>query len=371
MLAAEFQAKVIAGKIEIPERFRAQFQGEVNVILFAEGAAREESVWPEQTRRRWELIAKMVRQGLTAEETQELAALQQRADEQLAQAGPRPSSSWNACTPSSARRVDGAKVQPAGRRLASSAKKPVVSHWWENPMKSSFFALAHLTLGLALCGCSAETKPGAIAESRDDPDPTKRENATAPGEKRKGIDPDDPSIVYDEPFQMVTGKKTYNGKAYERTSLWIDQKTKLVLPDKHTEVVRPDNGSDVVVFLEKWFDHASHGDTSWPITKERARLGCAVKLEKGELLIGTFGEYRYKEGAVGIRLVVHVPGKVAVSRRAGLAGGMDGWSGSEKPKSILTKKKEGRSESWLPPTAEDGWHEIPVIPDSEHRARRE
>ena len=32
----------------------------------------------------------MVRQGLTAEETQELAGLQQRADEQLAQEGPRP-----------------------------------------------------------------------------------------------------------------------------------------------------------------------------------------------------------------------------------------------------------------------------------------
>jgi hypothetical protein len=90
MLAAEFQAKVIAGKIEIPEPFRAQFQGEVKVILFAEGGAREESIWPEQNRRRWELIAKMVRQGLTVEETRELANLQQRADAQLAQVGPRP-----------------------------------------------------------------------------------------------------------------------------------------------------------------------------------------------------------------------------------------------------------------------------------------
>jgi hypothetical protein len=89
MLAAEFQAKVVAGKIEIPEPFRAQFQGEVNVILFAAGGAREELVWPEQNRRCWELLAKMVRQGLTAEEAQELARLQLRADEQLAQVGPR------------------------------------------------------------------------------------------------------------------------------------------------------------------------------------------------------------------------------------------------------------------------------------------
>ena len=89
MLAAEFQAKVIAGKIEIPQPYRDQFQGEVNVILFAAGGAPDAAGWPGQNKRRWELIAKMVRQGLTPEETQELATLQQRADEQLALAGPR------------------------------------------------------------------------------------------------------------------------------------------------------------------------------------------------------------------------------------------------------------------------------------------
>jgi len=90
MLAAEFQGKVVAGKIEVPEALQDQFQGEVNVILFADGGRRGESVWPEQNRRRWELIAKMVRQGLTVEEAKELAALQNRAEDQLAQVGPRP-----------------------------------------------------------------------------------------------------------------------------------------------------------------------------------------------------------------------------------------------------------------------------------------
>src|SRR6266550_886513 len=78
MLAAEFQAKVIAGKIEIPETLCEQFQGEVNVILFAEGEVREKSCWPVPNKRRWALISKMLRQGLTAEETQALATLQQR-----------------------------------------------------------------------------------------------------------------------------------------------------------------------------------------------------------------------------------------------------------------------------------------------------
>ena len=67
-----------------------QFQGEVNVILFTPGNGQTESDWPAQNKRRWELIARMARQGLTEQETQELATLQQLADEQLAKVGPRP-----------------------------------------------------------------------------------------------------------------------------------------------------------------------------------------------------------------------------------------------------------------------------------------
>lgn len=90
MWAVEFQAKIIDGRIEIPQAVREQFTGEVNVILFAEGADHDPAAWPEQNRRRWELIAKKVRQGLTDAETQELATLQQCANERLAQVGPRP-----------------------------------------------------------------------------------------------------------------------------------------------------------------------------------------------------------------------------------------------------------------------------------------
>jgi len=90
MLAVEFQAKIIDGRIEIPQAIRERFTGEVNVILFAEGADHDQSAWPEQNRRRWELIAKKVRQGLTEAESKELETLQQRANERLAQVGPRP-----------------------------------------------------------------------------------------------------------------------------------------------------------------------------------------------------------------------------------------------------------------------------------------
>ena len=60
------------------------------MIVFARGAHRDPSPWPDQNRRRWELIAKKVRQGLTDAEAQELATLQEQADQQLAHVGPRP-----------------------------------------------------------------------------------------------------------------------------------------------------------------------------------------------------------------------------------------------------------------------------------------
>ncbi|ETX03549.1 MAG: hypothetical protein ETSY1_46900 (plasmid) [Candidatus Entotheonella factor] len=90
MLAVEFQAKIIDGRIEIPQAICEQFTGDVNVILFAEGADHDPAAWPQQNRRRWELIATKVRQGLTEAEEKELTTLQQRANEQLAQVGPRP-----------------------------------------------------------------------------------------------------------------------------------------------------------------------------------------------------------------------------------------------------------------------------------------
>src|SRR5207302_10633758 len=90
MQAVEFQAHITNGTIEIPAALRARFPDKVNVILFAAGNDEDQSSWPEQNQRRWELIAKKARNSLSDGETDELAVLQRRADEQLAQVGPRP-----------------------------------------------------------------------------------------------------------------------------------------------------------------------------------------------------------------------------------------------------------------------------------------
>jgi hypothetical protein len=90
MVAVEFQAEMVDGKITVPEALREQFPGRLHVIVFAAGSEADPAQWPEQNRRRWELIAKKTRQSLTPDETEELAALQRAADERLAQLGPRP-----------------------------------------------------------------------------------------------------------------------------------------------------------------------------------------------------------------------------------------------------------------------------------------
>lgn len=90
MVAVEFQAEVVDGKIAVPQALRDRFPGRLHVIVFTEGSEHEPSRWPQQNRRRWELIAKKTRQSLTDAEAEELAVLQRAADERLAQLGPRP-----------------------------------------------------------------------------------------------------------------------------------------------------------------------------------------------------------------------------------------------------------------------------------------
>jgi hypothetical protein len=85
----EFQAEVVDGKITLPPAVREQFRGRLHVIVFAEGSEKNQDRWPEQNRRRWELIVKKTHERLTAAETEELAGLQQVADAQLAQLGSR------------------------------------------------------------------------------------------------------------------------------------------------------------------------------------------------------------------------------------------------------------------------------------------
>jgi uncharacterized protein (TIGR03067 family) len=201
-------------------------------------------------------------------------------------------------------------------------------------------------------------------------------------EKEPGLDPKDTSIVYDRPHQMTTGLKGYNGRAYDKAALYVEPKAKVVLPTKETEVRQHGQADVLLIYMEKRMKDGSHGYRPLSIADKRKTMGCAVKLEKGALLIGTFGERGFFEGAYSMKLLVLVPPQVEVERRVGLTGGYSGRAGQDRssdlinpkrgePIPALTKLKKGTPEGWLPPTAEDGWHEIPAVADVERRVSKE
>lgn len=90
MIAAEFQANITDGTIQIPLSHRDRFQGDVCVILLADAHVSGDDPWPEQNARRWQLISQATRRRLSQPEQGELDSLNRLADQRLDQVGPRP-----------------------------------------------------------------------------------------------------------------------------------------------------------------------------------------------------------------------------------------------------------------------------------------
>jgi len=89
MAAIEFVATVVDGSIPIPESHREQFQGEVRVLVVANGDESLDS-WPQRNRRRWNLIVKRATQTLSPCEVEELSSLEKELGERLQQVGEYP-----------------------------------------------------------------------------------------------------------------------------------------------------------------------------------------------------------------------------------------------------------------------------------------
>jgi uncharacterized protein (TIGR03067 family) len=198
-------------------------------------------------------------------------------------------------------------------------------------------------------------------------------------ELEPGVDPLDASVVYDKIKRMNSGFMNHNGIAYDKSALLLEPKSKLVLPDQATVVGRHDKGDAILIYMSKRAQTGFQLRRAASVLDYRDKMGCAVKLEKGDLLIGTYGEFSFFEGNVSMSLLVLLPPNVEVERRAGLVGGYGGRGGGDRlkdainparddPKPALTKTKQGTPDVWLPPTIEDGWHAIPAVPDVGRRA---
>jgi uncharacterized protein (TIGR03067 family) len=194
-------------------------------------------------------------------------------------------------------------------------------------------------------------------------------------ELEPGVDPLDASVVYDKIKRMNSGFMNHNGLAYDKSAILLAPKTKLVLPDKATVVGRRDKGDAILIYMAKRAQLGFQVRRPASVLDYRDTMGCAVKLEKGALLIGTYGEFSFFEGNVSMSLLVLLPPNVEIEQRAGLVGVFGGFGNALNPTRhdampTLKKTKQGTTDVWLPPRAEDGWHAIPAVPDVEQRVSK-
>jgi hypothetical protein len=145
--------------------------------------------------------------------------------------------------------------------------------------------------------------------------------------------------------------KVENGAAFDSAVLDLAGRTRLVVPD-NAEVLRGAAGGTTRVYLKKTLGFGGHPPEPMSIRTVRKYMGCATKAEGEALVLGTFGEWKSKEGGSRIKLVVVVPAGVEVEKVAGLSG----------PESAARPPVGG------PYLTKPRWTVVPVEPDPDHRA---
>ena len=197
-------------------------------------------------------------------------------------------------------------------------------------------------------------------------------------ELKAGPDPLDASVVYDRIHLMNSGFTAKTAWLTTRPPWPLARMSKWCCPIRIPSSRRNHQADSVLIYMENRVQIGAHLTHGVSVTDYREKMGCAVKLEKGALLIGTFGEFSFLEGGTSMKLLVLVPAKVKVEQRVGLIGGYGGRAGSvrpptainptrDDPRPALANSKEGTKDCWLPPTAEDGWHTIPAVADVQRR----
>src|SRR5262249_55167291 len=129
------------------------------------------------------------------------------------------------------------------------------------------------------------------------------------------------------------------------------------------------------IYMEKHVYHRAHYPRPMSVVDYRDKMGCVVKRDGG-YFIGTYGEFYFVEGSSTMKLLVYVPKSVKVEVRGGLNARVDRGTRAkdainptrDDPKPALTQFVDGTPKRWLAPVDEDGWHQIPAVPDVERRA---
>ena len=164
----------------------------------------------------------------------------------------------------------------------------------------------------------------------------------------------DPSLLLDNQFGPSWNWNVENGAAYDRATVEPGTAKKVVLPD--TAIIqRTSKPSPIRLFMEKRLGFAGHPTELWSIRDLRKNMGCAIKIDDGNLVIGTFGEFHTIEGGTYMRLVAFVPEGLNVELRKGLSG----------HNSAAESQDEG------PRRPASGWQELPDEPDPDRTAQEQ
>jgi hypothetical protein len=182
-------------------------------------------------------------------------------------------------------------------------------------------------------------------------------------EPKKADPPEDKSVV---PGTVKGRGKVENGSAFDKATLDLGERKKLAVPEG-AEVIRKGDGAKVEVFMKKTLNFGGFPPQPMSIREGRKIMGCATKIEDGVSVLATFGEFSTKEGGTRIKLVLVVPEKIEVEKRATLSG----------PKSSAHPERGEKAQEpaekadtyWYGHRAPAvGWNVLKSEPDPEHRA---
>lgn len=168
------------------------------------------------------------------------------------------------------------------------------------------------------------------------------------------------AIFFTEPWPP----NGHNGIAYDKAYLdlakipGLPHDCVIVVPEK--AVVESNNPlRGVSLFMAKELGYVGHPPKD--IAVERKQMGCVWRIEKGRLVIATYGEWDSRiEGRTELLLLSRIPEGHKVERRTGLAGAIV-WPDA---------RQEGMTSREPTDPGSHGWHAVPDQPDAERTARR-
>ena len=110
-----------------------------------------------------------------------------------------------------------------------------------------------------------------------------------------------------------------NGSAYDRAVLPVSEAGVYVFPDDAIIVI-DENISEIEIFIRKTLGHHGHPGHQLTILDAREYMGMAYRIDDGECVLATYGEWASIEGGACINILFKMPPRVSYTTRGNLSG---------------------------------------------------